>query len=355
MDISEENIVESKEQIKKFRIQRKRIIRKYIKQVLNPLLPNARISSIYSAGIPGQPFNNAKLTLRPTNQTLFKSKYYFQKKLQLIHYTSLRNAISIIREKSIRLYDLNSMNDPLELSHTMKNLDPSISDYNLYEWKKTAFCFSMCDYRREEDLESFDNWRLYGNDGKGVGIVLTLPKYSQKDWFNLFLSNVFYKQGDLNKLKRAYSRHKNFDKENEFSIRNPLKTLLFNISCFHKVGIYENENEVRLLKIIEKNNVIISKQIELDLIENKRSHFTRIKLINDDADKKYRKENFDNEQQKKLVKMFPLPKIKEIVLGYRFSEKDEYEIRNVIKELSLENLGYEINVKRTELRQYFNT
>ncbi|PCJ81837.1 MAG: hypothetical protein COA57_13800 [Flavobacteriales bacterium] len=346
---------ETKQQETEFHQQRNEHVDRYLKKVLKPFLPNAKISSVYSMGAVGRPFGGATIQISPSNKSLLGSKYYYNKQLKFIHYTSLRNALNILREKAIRLYDLNSMNDPLELSHSIKSLLPEKSDHLIDDWKQTVFCLSMCDFRREEEKKNFDNWRIFGDNGKGIGMVLSFPKYSQKNWLNRYLSHVYYKDIDLKEIKKFFKRHNDFIEKNGFNIRDPIKNLILHISCFHKVGIYENENEVRYLYIIDKKSYQDhdSKEVETDIVNNKQVYYTRLPLDRRELESRLKNLEFKTEEKQRIRRLFPEVKVEQIILGYDYQKSDVWDIKRVVNQLSQSNLGYQVDVKISELKEYF--
>lgn len=346
---------ETTEQKEEFHKQRNELVEKYLNEVLRPILPNAKISSIFSMGAEGKPFGGATIEISPSNKSLLKSKYYYSKQLKFIHYTSLRNVLSILREKGIRMYDLSSMSDPLELSYSIKNLFPEKFDRQINDWKQTVFCLSMCDFRREEEKKNFDTWRIYGGNGNGVGLVLSFPKFSQKDWLNCYLSKIYYKESDLEDIKTFYNRHNEFIEKNGFRIREPIKNLILNISCFHKVGIYKNENEVRFLKVVDKKSYEDheSKEVETDVVNNKQVYFTRLSLDRRELENRLNELQYESDDKKRIRKYFPNVKIEQIILGYNYERKDLLDIEKVINQLSQINLGYKIDVKISKLKDYF--
>jgi hypothetical protein len=162
-------------------------VKKYLKEVIKPLLPNASIGSVFSMGAAGIPFGSATIELSKRNKVLFMSPYYYEGELKFIHYTSLKALISILRERAIRMYDLNSLQDPLELSFAI----PEVK-HNLKKLKESIFSLSMCKFKDIEDEIDLINWRYYGKDGQGIGIILTFDSKKQKDWYAYNLSKVYY-------------------------------------------------------------------------------------------------------------------------------------------------------------------
>ena len=333
--------------------------KKYLEQVIWPLLPNARIGSSFSMAGFDQPFGGSEIKMGSQNDYLYRSPYFYnKKKLEFIHYTSIHNALNILREKQLRMYNLTKMNDPLELDYSINSIDPlhKIHPEIINEWKQTAFCLSMCENKDEEKKGNFNNWQKFGRDGYGVGIVLSFNKTNQKDWFNQYLSKVYYGENFLSRFSEFQERHKNFQIEENFQIKDHIFNIFLNLCCFHKVGIYQNEKEVRLLKIIEKKPYQNhdNKDVNVDFTtHSKLVYFTSLNLDNKEYRKKVDSKFSDIKDANKAYKMQPETTIKKIILGYRINSSEGYDIADVVNRIAQRTLGYKIQVEMTNLKQYF--
>lgn len=224
---------------------RKNHVNLYIKEVINPLLPQARFSSALSIGSPEHVHFSAKIAIQNTNEVLKGSQYYLNSKTEFIHYTSFQNLLSILNDKSIRMFDFNYLNDPQEFIYGADRFKiPSI--YNSRkDLKETLFSLSMCLYDEKVEKDSFDMWRLYGASGNGVGIVLDFDNSNREHWHKFYLSKIYYNDEDLQKLLDVQTRHVEFHKKYKFHVRD-YHDILYPLLGFHKAGIYKAENEVRL-------------------------------------------------------------------------------------------------------------
>ncbi|MEM9687172.1 MAG: hypothetical protein AAF934_09665, partial [Bacteroidota bacterium] len=141
---------------------------KYIAGVIRPLLPNAHLGQFV--------MNNYDLL---SYGQLEGSKYHFPfyEDSFFLHFTSFSSFLEIIRSKTIRISDLNSFDDPFELTHANSNLisDPDKFLTQFQELKSGLFAFSMCEFT-EENLKNEYMWKNYGRDHKGVCIKLKLDK-----------------------------------------------------------------------------------------------------------------------------------------------------------------------------------
>ena len=346
-------LTEEKKELE-FSKARDELVKLYHETVLKPILPKSKVSSVSSMGTVGQPFGYAKIGIKPTNESFKGSQYYYNKKtLQFIHYTSLENAINIIREKSIRMYDLTAMNDPQEVLNSMSQLYPTSEDL-INKAKKNAFILSMCEYEEELSGRSFDNWRVYGKDGFGVGIVLEFSKSTQDNWFNRYLGKVHYNIKSKKTLNDFINEHLNFKEKNHFNISDPLNSFFLPIAGFHKDHIYSNEKEIRYLRTL--THMDWDKEKEVDFIKGKQVFYKQLKLDYSYSKKikeLIKKPNFSLKEATSLAHCIPEVKINSIILGYKYSNHEEHDIHNTIEILSKEKLGYYIPVKTTGLKKFF--
>jgi hypothetical protein len=155
-------------------------------------------------------------------------------------------------------------------------------------------------------------------------------------------------------LDELKNRHNHFREITGFYIHDFYKKIILNLSAFHKVGIYNIENEVRLVKFIEKSGFgkNVNSQIKIDLDKSNRGvYYTELEIDY----KGFLNGIKGNKYQSILKTMFPYPKIESIILGYRFNQNDRFEIENVLNSITNEYLDYHIDVKISELKKYFDT
>lgn len=361
----------------------------YFNNVIRPFFPNCRAKHITDEYIDGVHLGyGAVITLDPINNQLFESDYYYDKNLEFIHYTTFNNCLNIIREKSLRMYNLNSMDDSFELKYASKDIFKGLNDEQIYNWKSNIYTFSMCEMNVENNKQSLDLWRRYGDDGKGVGVVIEVDKENQKTWYNRYLSRIQY---GSNLIEQIAKRHVDFLKEQEiFHILGDYQELLLNLCCFHKPPIYETEKEIRYFEYdrcfacgeddLKLQHLLTGNEFPLIFVERDKNAWEKHKklkspVINTTTEVDISKnmkpvrfkrialsELFQNEIVDKIecpyvVKnrelFFPKFKIKKVILGYRYDNTDLENIKLVLSELALKNLGYEIELEITTLKEYF--
>ena len=72
--------------------------------------------------------------------------------------------------------------------------------------KLFSFILSMCQIKDNDDSDYFDMWRLYGDNGSGVGIVIKIDN-NPAEWDNYLLSNVLYGEKKRNNIEELFRRH----------------------------------------------------------------------------------------------------------------------------------------------------
>lgn len=363
----------------------------YFKEVIHPYLPNCNYQNFTDSLHNGIHLGfGASVGLRPFNNQLKQSSYYYDKSLEFIHYTSLKNCINILREKSFRIYSLSGMDDSFELKYASQKIFKGITREQIQSWKNNIYSLSMCELDVETQNVSLDQWRNYGDDGYGIGIVLSIDKENQETWYNRYLSQIYYGSDEI---KEIVGKHTEFlNKQKAFHILGDHQELLLNLCCFHKPPIYKSEKEVRYLEydkcsscnsvnelnlqhiltgndfplivdIYDKvawkksqdnsNHIVFDTESELDISKSmKPVKFKRLPLSSEFKNNlvekiecPYLKENQEH--------FFPKIKIKKFILGYRYKPSEIKSIESVLNELSESNLGYNIKLDSTRLKEYF--
>jgi hypothetical protein len=205
----------------------------YIKEVIHPLLPSARLDF----------FVDDNLNLFSQNQ-LQGSIYDNNQSSSFIHFTSVTSLLEIIRSKKIRMSDFNSFSDPRELEFANSNFSNELTDTaNL---KSKLFALSMCD-NTEENRNNETMWNSYGCDHKGVCIELKLHN-SPNSLNNFHLGKIIYSPNSkISKLVDLKRRHDHYSGK---TINN-LDSLLISVSSMYKrKQEFSTENESRLLAFI---------------------------------------------------------------------------------------------------------
>jgi len=183
------------------------------------------------------------------NQKVFDgTSYQINGKKEFIHYTSVESFFSILNSGQIKLSDLNNLNDPREFDYLLNQYNIKIDKRQIEIFKRSLYLFSMCEYDSQKK-DDFDMWRLYGNNGNGIGIVFELLNDSY-DWYSFLLGRVCYndeyaekKIQDLLELTKRYQL-KGFNE-------NRIPILIGLLLLYHKNPIWKIENEIRLSSFFE--------------------------------------------------------------------------------------------------------
>jgi len=157
------------------------------------------------------------------------------------HFTSLPVLFSILNSESIRLYNLDHVNDPHEYSYAL----PAKYSNKLNRQKSSLYIMSNCLFDEMSIAEKHKMWDGYGSKGLGVRLEIMILKGKSKYSENVFTKKVSYSNLNIDKFlaaKQKLEQEENLD-EIEF-----LKTL--RAPCtLHKNPAYELEREVRLVYV----------------------------------------------------------------------------------------------------------
>lgn len=273
------------------------------------------------------------------NRELVNTAFYYKKRKDFLHFTSLENALSILNEQHIRLYNLVNMDDKFELDYAKKELNfhnrPDDAKENIFSLSMCASDEIFSDSSKEHLL-----WKLYGRNGYGAILRLSFES-NMTLWESYYLAKMFYDLKNFTAIKEL-----NEKTDNEYL--DPL------VASFVKLPIYSFEEEIRLIydnrnpikvtnhgkltyplifkdKIESPNNI---QYIKLPLLNFFKNHSTYVPYSGD----------WDIDPE--------LPKIKivEVILGYRHSEDELNSIKEIIK-TKLSPL--EIPVRLTPLKKFF--
>lgn len=299
--------------------------------VIHYLLPNARHkSTFYFGGADVIRASNIKIDLADANAINEGSPYYYNNDYKFIHYTSVSSLINILRNKSLRLYDLSGMDDQLEFEVPLKYLEKKLSEYDIKSIKSKIFSLSMCELGLETKQQSLQAWQKYGNNGSGVGVVLNFNKEHCNEWINFMLSKVFYTEASMKKLRHVEKLYDKFKKDYNLTVNN-FEQILFKYYAFHKHKIYSAEREVRLI-YNQGFNHYDSPKCFYDI----NNHFNKTSFIELelewDSDNKFKDKFLAEGLKVPMIK--PFITVENILLGYRLSNKAKYELFEVIADLT---------------------
>ena len=146
------------------------------RETLHTLFPGLDLTPLsYGSKVKDTPiWNHHHFIIPPENSNLVGSPYFFDKK-SFVHFTSFHAFSSILNERAIRLYNLHKLDDPREFTFASRifQLNQEIID----DAKDNLFLISFCERAILNPIRSkdeFNMWRLYGLQGKGVGIIFSL-------------------------------------------------------------------------------------------------------------------------------------------------------------------------------------
>lgn len=321
---------------------------KILNDALKWFLPSADFSVFsYSSSDSEKP--HFHFLVSPNENRFFeKGKYFYKDESKPIHFTSLETIRSILTSKTLRLYNFNNMDDPLEYEfsgHLFNDQSEIIKDA-----KENIFSISFCSEKlldKSRDHDQFNQWRLYGKNGKGVCIVFSLNN-DPLGWVNHHMSKVHYAKVRVGKSHSGFGKIRVLlEKLNK---TEPKINFDFGkLFCFHKSFLYSNEEEIRLI---------------FDGRE-KRTGFGYTRYSHKD-EFLYPKTTVDNSKEKgnAVVKYLDLPldenelpnkfeipflKIEKIIIGYAYSLKEHNKISNELKKLANDNIKYEPKIVRSKL------
>ena len=323
---------------------------KKISELTKKFLPNVKISPFRFGSEKG--VETVHYCISPNNIDLINSEYFYDKETRFVHFTSLNALQSILSEKCIRLYNLNNLNDPREYGYAG---DLIFFNYkNKKEAKENIFLLSMCqkDILDEGSTEiEFNLWRLYGNNGFGVAIILNFECNSLQSWKDYFLSKVHYGSTSRSKIKDYNDSIKKLENDIPQVVVD-----LGQIVCFHKSKLYSLEQEIRLLfdkrdknklsytKYVDSYNILQSPVIYTDIAKsaqlNKVIQYLELPIYSSNLDP-------ISEDNK-----IPIPKIEKIILGYQFQRISTITSR--LQSLSVEKLGYIPLVEKSRLTKFYH-
>lgn len=220
---------------------------------------------------------------------------------QIYHYCTMDSFYEIIRSKKIRLGDLTTMNDPTELglrnvhwaneifnaykknyfefNYTVNGMNCGMKEYlQLLSLQNTIFqngryndlYFALCMSKKGDDL---NQWRVYGDNGKGVCIGFKEDKiiefkdnnpnfdYKDMEYIDIHLKKIVEKIAEsiLFKIKDLYENNKQ-DELLQFSYNIFPDIEQFILS--YKDKTYEQESETRLIYKYHTDKVLVNNPIE---------------------------------------------------------------------------------------------
>ena len=219
------------------------------------------------------------------------------------HYCSMKSLEAILRTKTMRLYDLQSMNDPSELYVRSVNFSELISDIyrkNPFEFKYKCNGFegNLISYLKPLDIkfrfsggeqfntlsfalclskqgDSLSQWRLYADNGNGV--CLGFSRYALEEYTKSHADALWQKveyvpnlrtfcidtaNEILNNIKKMYESGEN---AKLLEYQTTMFDQIFNEASKYKINNYSEEDEYRL--VIQKSSSLILPNVEVGFID----------------------------------------------------------------------------------------
>lgn len=206
------------------------------------IFPHLKISSRFSMFSGELEFpTSGKIEL---NNKIFEIDISEEKPYEVIHYTSLNAFLEIINSLTIRMYNCYNLNDPKEIEHSFETMNFPYTDESIKNWKRNHFVLSFSKYDRTIN-DDFNMWRLYGQNGMGVGLVFEVPK-EINNWRNVTINEIEYtSKNKPSKIKQYIDYHQNFQEKNPVFENTP--SIIPLLATFHKNEIWSGENEIRLV------------------------------------------------------------------------------------------------------------
>lgn len=274
------------------------------------------------------------------NYKLKDTPFYLDSENDFIHFTTLDALYSILNTGFLRLYNLNNMDDKNEMEYAFRELAFKGSTEKA---KEQLYCFSMCSSKEVFSGNTKEQehllWKLHGRDGHGV--ILRVKIENNLKWYFYHLSKVYYGTDNFGSIK---SFNSNIDNQ----ILDP------KICCFIKNPIYKFENEVRLIfdnmnpvTVTDSDNQKIYPVTFPDKLHKPvNTFYFQIQILNF-----YKNENDPIYLAPNMQGMnYEVPKIKitEIIMGYRYSDRDFEEIKS-----KLDNKYADIKIRFTDLKELY--
>jgi hypothetical protein len=275
------------------------------------------------------------------NHKLRNTPFSYKLSNEFVHFTSIEALFSILNTGYIRLYNLLNMDDKYELEYAIRELSFNNPKTAVRRAKEQIFTLSMCAAKDvltpENELTQHLLWKLHGRNGYGV--MLRFVFENDMDLWNGFhLTKVFYNSSHFEMIRELHSK-------------THIEILDLKLAAFLKLPIYEFENEVRLVFDTREatKHRIDGKDIYPIIFPDKMHKsekvlYYQLPLLGfDHPDELFLAPNMMRESYE-----IPKIKIKEVHLGYRFSEEQK---NNLLDKFDFTNV--DIEVKISDLSQYY--
>ena len=249
---------------------------------------------------------------------------------KICRYSSLDSLFSSLKYQTFRMNGLPGMNDKDEGQIIWKIIDNRLPNETIKQRKGLINSAFIISYSSDDKIDDLTQWRLYGDDAKGVCCVFSVQLDKVKDRF--FLHPITYYDYDMIKMD-GITDNKVINKlinhmENLSDLDYFDPTPLIN---FFKRKIFSIEEEVRLLVDNKESKAYTTPPFQREwLLTNSNN------ILNPYIDIPF--------------KDFPL-KLERIILGPNMNEIDTIQIQ---LEAMLNQLGLGVEVGVSEITSYRN-
>lgn len=273
-----------------------------------------------------------------------------------IHYTTLNSFCEILNSGELRLFNLNNLNDPFEFNHLIREFNLKLDEELIKYYKQRLFVSSFCRYNEGEG-DDFNLWRLYGDNGYGIGIIFEVVN-NVDDWDSVLLGNVIYSSDNILSQNIA----KAISLANEYIGKgiDKIPKLLAQLLLYHKKSIWSIENESRLTVFYDHNGHGQERKLENEMFRGSLKTFVKpngvisdcISLPLDEKINKEWKSDYSSEQFEMLVRRTLRIRIAKVIIGYGFNEKVFESIKKYSQHLYFKKWNSFIHYEKSRLLDY---
>ena len=286
--------------------------------------------------------------------------------LEIVHYTSIQAFFEIINSETIRLYNSFNLNDPKEIEHGLKTLEFPYKSNWLNDLKRNHFILSATRYNNQIK-DDFNLWRLYGQEGMGIGLVFEVP-HEIKTWTGINLSRIEYSSDPAyNSIAKKYlDYHQNF--QAKYALFENIPSIIPLLASFQKDEIWKIENETRIIAFCpfdkyklkpkgghhESSNPFLSKTIS-HTINAKGDQVAFVTMpISHLSIKKKIKPNTETEIQEAYLRNHPYIQLKRVILGPRLiNSKQIHPVVEFIHNVANDKIGERIEIVESNFKDIY--
>ena len=338
-------------------LKRDELINQYLEGARNffPELQTSTIISLFSNDLP----------YPSSGEIEFNNKISANDTYEIIHYTSLHAFLEIINSQSIRMYNCNNMNDLKEIEHGLSQMNFQYDEEWLKKIKRNHFILSSSRYDKKEG-DNFNMWRLYGQNGMGIGLVFEVPKKIE-NWKNISINEVEYtSKNTISKTKQFLDFHKKFQESYQLFENTPRIIPL--LASFHKDEIWSMENETRLVAHCPYNEYTFEAENNIfnnytPILPSSLSHtissngkpvaYVQMPISRKIIDDKIKPE-WSQEIKVNVLNNHPYLQLKSIIIGPQLYNSPKYfELNKLINYTVVNKLGTNLNIQNSKFNDLY--